>query len=130
MKEYIFDLSKIRSLNDWWDMYIQVVQGDGREYFGRNRDAYSDSLSGGPGCPEYPCRFVFTNIDKVAHEDLSKWTQQELSIKKSKCHSSWIRYIDMQMELLERGIGETLHHWIIDPVMGHKQIEVVIKNVS
>ena len=128
MKEYLFDISKVSSLNDWWDMYLDVVSGDGKEYFGRNRDAYSDSLSGGPGCPEYPCRFIFINAGKVKHEEIIKWTIQELKIKKTKCHSSWIKIIDMQIELLERGIGETLHHWILDPLIGNSGIETIIKS--
>ena len=127
MKEYIFDLSKISSLDDWWQLYIDTVKGDGGELFGRNRDAYSDSLDGGPGCPEYPCKFIFINKGNVSDANLMRYTKNELEIKKSKCHSSFVPEIEKQIELLEVGIGETIHHWIIDPLMGHEGIEVVVK---
>ncbi|MEW8647945.1 MAG: hypothetical protein AB2563_17780 [Candidatus Thiodiazotropha endolucinida] len=127
MKEYIFDLQKTRSLNDWWDEYINIVRGEGFEYFGKNRDAYSDSIDGGPGCPEYPCRFVFINKGKITNPQLIEYTKIELEFKKTKCHPSWLPTIEAQLELLEKGIGENLHHWIIDPLMGREGIEVVVK---
>lgn len=51
MIEYRFDLSAVRTLDDWWEQYIQIVNGEGAGFFGRNRDAYRDSLHGGPGAP-------------------------------------------------------------------------------
>ena len=128
MKEYIFDISKIHSLDDWWDMYIDIVKGPEHHLFGRNLDAYSDSLCGGPGCPELPCKFIFINIDKVAKETIYQITIDELKKKMQRCHYSWKPIIDLQLKLSEKGIGETIHHWILDPIMGQEQIELVIKN--
>jgi RNAse (barnase) inhibitor barstar len=128
MKEYMFDLGNIRSLDDWWTAYVETVGGDGSEFFGRNLDAYSDSLDGGPGCPVLPCRFVFLNKGKVKNQGLIMWTQEELEKKKVKCHSNWVPIIEMQLLLLKDGIGENLHHWILDPLMGHDGIEVIVKN--
>lgn len=128
MKEYTFDISKVKSLDDWWEMYIKIVQGPDWEGFGRNRDAYSDSLDGGPGCPVCPCRFVFTHMGKVQYDDLVKWTKGELTKNRQQCHPSAIPLIDKQIELLEYGKSETLHHWVLDPVLGHENIEVVVKH--
>lgn len=130
MKEYVFDLSEVRSLDDWWDIYLKIVNGPGWEQFGRNRDAYSDSLDGGPGFPNRPCRFVFINVGLVGADELRRWTKQELLKKIESCHSSWVPLIEKQLELLEYGIGETLHHWIMDPVLGHEGIDVLVKELA
>ena len=62
MKIYTFDLSKVNTERDYWDSYLKTVNGEGSEYFGKNIYAFRDSiLSGGPGCPEYPSKFVFQN---------------------------------------------------------------------
>ena len=127
MREYTFDLAQVRSLEAWWDQYLIVVQGPGSELFGRNRDAYSDSLSGGPGGPQAPCRFVFTNIGGVRSDELLECTIRELNLKKTQCHSSAIGQIESQIDLLRFGIGETLFNWIIDPTLGVDGIEVVVR---
>lgn len=127
IREYRFDLRHVRSLEDWWDMYTAVVRGAGWEMFGRNRDAYRDSLAGGPGCPETPCRFRFTNVDGLRSEDALEYTRRELESQKSRCHTSHVSAIDSQLDLLRLGIGETLLNWIVDPPMGVDGIEVVVR---
>jgi hypothetical protein len=127
MREYLFDLGQVQSLDDWWDMYTGVVRGSGWELFGRNRDAYSDSLVGGPGCPETPCRFIFTNVGRLRSEDLLEYTRSELESKKTRCHPSHVQNVQAQIALLRFGIGETLLNWIIDPALGVDGIEVVVR---
>jgi hypothetical protein len=127
MREYYFDLGRVQSLDDWWDMYTKVVRGPGWEVFGRNRDAYWDSLVGGPGGPETPCRFIFMNVSNPRSPALLEHTRTELEAKKARCHSSHVESIEAQIDLLRFGIGETLFNWIIDPVVGVDGIEVVVR---
>jgi hypothetical protein len=130
MREYTFDLARVRSLEVWWDLYTSVVQGPDWEMFGRNRDAYSDSLGGGPGCPQTPCRFVFTNIGDVRSSELLECTIRELNLEKTRCHPSHVARIESQIDLLRFGVGETLFNWIIDPTLGVEGIEVVVRGAG
>ena len=127
MRDYCFNLILISSLNDWWDMYTQVVRGPRWELFGRNRDAYADSLSGGPGCPDRPCRFIFTHVSALCGERVLQITRDELTRKRSDCHSSHVPNIDAQLLLLKCGIGETLLTWILQPLYGQDDIDVYLK---
>ncbi|HET7109707.1 MAG TPA: hypothetical protein VFI41_02450 [Gemmatimonadales bacterium] len=126
MTEYRFDLSTVRSLDDWWDQYAHVVNGKQVGLFGRNRDAYRDSLRGGPGAPEMPCRFTFTNVAALDPQSLQKSTREELERKRTKAHPANIEHIDSELRLLTYGIGETLLNWILDPPI-EAGIEVLVK---
>jgi hypothetical protein len=73
MKNYNFDLTEVNNEKDFWDLYLKVVDGDGSEYFGRNMYAFRDSITGGgPGCPEFPSKFIFTNSNPNSSEVMGK----------------------------------------------------------
>src|SRR5690606_38879737 len=57
------------------------------------------------------------NMGLVSDEELKKWTKSELLKKKEHCHPDWIPNIDKRIELLEHCMGETLHYWILEPLM-------------
>ena len=48
---YVIDGSKVESLEDFWRLIGEAVNGPGG-YFGSNLDACNDCLSGGFGTPE------------------------------------------------------------------------------
>ena len=51
MKRFEVDCSSILTPAQFWDTYLAVAQPEGAHLFGRNLDAFSDALSGGPGYP-------------------------------------------------------------------------------
>jgi ribonuclease inhibitor len=61
MKTVVIDCAGINSEAEFWTAYIDAVQPDGAEHFGRNLDAFWDAVSGGPGWPgECELRFINT----------------------------------------------------------------------
>jgi hypothetical protein len=126
MTEYRFDLSRVRSLEDWWDQYTQVVNGLGAGHFGRNRDAYRDSLCGGPGAPMRPCRFTFVNAGALSRDDVLAATTKELEQSRAKVHPTNLKNLDARLALLSYGVGETILNWILDPVI-EAGIELTVK---
>jgi len=69
MKKYILDCAFIKTDGDFWELYCNMVQPEGKEYFGRNLDAFRDAVSaGGPGWPgEYLIELIHTK--KFAREN-------------------------------------------------------------
>ncbi|WP_367154894.1 barstar family protein [Methylomonas sp. HYX-M1] len=63
MTKYIIDCKDIQSKVDFWNLYLEVVDPDGAEYFGKNLDALWDALhAGGPGFPgEEECTIKVIN---------------------------------------------------------------------
>ncbi len=51
MATYTLDGRRIISREMFWQEYVDVVQPDGANYFGRNLAALNDALWGGPGWP-------------------------------------------------------------------------------
>jgi hypothetical protein len=68
---YVLEGARIRSLDDFWSVWLEALGGDGRR-FGRNLDAFNDALSGGPGTPE-------TGDDDDDWTYLVEWREHELS---------------------------------------------------
>jgi len=126
MTDYHFNLSTVRSLDDWWDQYLRVVNGEGSGFFGRNRDAYNDSLNGGPGAPRRPCRFIFAQCAALDRDLALAVTRRELEHMRTRVHPTNIVNVDAQLKLLRCGIGPTILNWIIDPPI-EAGIEVVVK---
>jgi len=128
MREYIFDGRTIHTLDDWWDAWQSVVRGPEWEQFGRNRDAYRDSINGGPCAPELPCRIVIDNSASLVKNLSIDQTRNELMKSKEHAHSSWQRIIDEQLRHLEFGRGELAHNWVIDPLIGAPGIQLVFNS--
>jgi ribonuclease inhibitor len=61
MRAIHIDCANIESADAFWQRYLDVVQPDGGEMFGRNLDAFWDAVEGGgPGWPG-DVELVFTN---------------------------------------------------------------------
>jgi len=126
MREYIFDGSTIHSLDDWWDAWQNIVRGPEWELFGRSGNAYLDSIGGGPGGPERPCRIVINNSTSLVNNLGIDQTRRELIRKKKIAHSSAHRNIDEQLRLLDYGQGERAYNQVIDPLIGFPGIHLVL----
>lgn len=60
------DCSLIKTQNEFWNEYLNVVDTEGAEYFGRNLDAFWDALSaGGPGHPKDLSELSLTNSNAL-----------------------------------------------------------------
>ena len=126
MREYVFNVGGLESFEDWWDLYLSVVAGVDVGFFGRNRGAYRDSLVGGPGCPELPCRFVFEGAKSLDHGNLVDMTIAELERVLTRCHPTGKGSILSEIELLRHGRGSTILDWILRPAIEAEGIEVVV----
>jgi len=69
MKTYLLDCSRSRCQSDFWDLYLDVIQPEGAEHFGRNLDAFWDAISGGgPGWPG-ECQLILISTDQLRRQE-------------------------------------------------------------
>ena len=45
------DCTHVHTAAEFWQLYLDVVNPEGADLFGRNLDAFDDALDGGPGFP-------------------------------------------------------------------------------
>ncbi|WP_409306443.1 barstar family protein [Pectobacterium sp. B1J-3] len=64
MKIITINCRNIMTETQFWRCYLQFADVDGAEYFGRNLDAFSDALQGGPGWPG-ECELHFTETGHI-----------------------------------------------------------------
>lgn len=64
MKRYMIDCSGIQSPEQFWDAYLAATRPMDSGMFGRNLDAFSDALSGGPGYPGV-CELCILNASNL-----------------------------------------------------------------
>jgi RNAse (barnase) inhibitor barstar len=67
MSTITIDCSELSSESAFWERYLLATNPEGAQYFGRNLDAFSDALSGGPGWPGEIC------IRLTNSEHLKSW---------------------------------------------------------
>lgn len=61
----VIDCTLLASEEDFWNPYVETANPEGKEYFGRNLDAFWDAVSaGGPGWPG-TCELRFINTDGI-----------------------------------------------------------------
>jgi len=66
MRTITIDCAKILTVPDFWAAYVTAASPEGREYFGRNLDAFWDAVSaGGPGWPGEDCELRFINTAPI-----------------------------------------------------------------
>jgi ribonuclease inhibitor len=66
MRTITIDCAKILTVPDFWAAYVAAASPEGREYFGRNLDAFWDAVSaGGPGWPGEDCELRFINTSSI-----------------------------------------------------------------
>ncbi|MFF7981281.1 barstar family protein [Streptomyces sp. NPDC007901] len=111
---YVLDGGGIRTLEDFWRVIGEAVDGPGG-YFGRNLDALADCLGGGFGTPEDGA-FVFEWRD---HETSRTWlghaeTARQLEIRLARCHPTNRAAVAAELAEARAGRGATVFDWLVD----------------
>jgi hypothetical protein len=127
MVSYKFDMSLVTSFSEWLNLYVAVVNGDGVEFMEPSRSGYSDALAGGCGSPLKPCQFVFVNLNIYDHEEYTSFALSDLQRELEGTTSDEAEAIRKTIEATRRGAGKSLLDWILEPVRGQQDIELVIK---
>jgi Barstar (barnase inhibitor) len=69
MKKYILDCTSVKTDRDFWELYCEVIQPEGKVHFGRNLDAFRDAVSaGGPGWPG-ECQIELIHVNEFARRN-------------------------------------------------------------
>ncbi|WP_406151466.1 barstar family protein [Streptomyces sp. NBC_01012] len=88
---FVLDGKRIRTLDDFWRVIMDAFDSPGRQYFGRNLDAFADCLSGGPGHPDVDDYMVEWRDHEVSrdHDHLGyPETVRQLELQQARCHPS------------------------------------------
>ncbi|MET9607407.1 barstar family protein [Streptomyces sp. NPDC006512] len=86
---YVLDGTRIRTLDDFWQAIMDAFDSPGRQYFGRNFDAFTDCLSGGPGHPDVDEYVVEWRDHDVSRDQLGyPETVRQLEVRQARCHPS------------------------------------------
>ena len=74
-KVYVLDCTTVKSMQEFWELYLRVVSPEGEQYFGCNPDAFRDAvLGGGPGWPG-ACTLEIRNIKNLENNGLGSFVQ-------------------------------------------------------
>ncbi|WP_027932972.1 barstar family protein [Amycolatopsis thermoflava] len=111
---YVLDGAQIRTLEDFWQAIMDAFDGEGRQYFGRNLDAFADCLSGGPGCPDAD-DFVVEWRDHAISRDLLGYaeTVRQLEQRLARCHPTNRPVVRADLEAARAGRGPTVFDWLV-----------------
>jgi RNAse (barnase) inhibitor barstar len=79
-KHLILDCAAIKSPEEFWELYLTIPTIEGKDYFGRNLDAFWDALSaGGPGWPG-EVSIEITNTSKLKENGNSSFVSKVVEI--------------------------------------------------
>ena len=99
---YAIDGSRIGSLEDFWLVMGEAVNGPGG-YFGRNLDAFNDCLRGGFGTPGDDDFIVEWHRHEVSRAALGyPETVRQLELRLARCHPSSRPHVQADLASLGR----------------------------
>ncbi|WP_411084761.1 barstar family protein [Streptomyces sp. cmx-18-6] len=112
---YVLDGLQIRTLDDFWRIVMDAFDGSGRQYFGRNLDAFADCLSGGPGHPDVDDYIVEWRHHEVSREHLGyPETVRQLEIRLARCHPANRPAFGADLAAAQEGRGPTVFESLIE----------------
>ncbi|WP_053804370.1 barstar family protein [Streptomyces rimosus] len=115
MAIFVLDGASIRSLDDFWRVLMDAFDSPGRQYFGRNLDAFADCLSGGPGGPEADDYVVEWHDHAVSREHLGyPETVRQLELRLARCHPSNRAAVEARLAAAHDGRGQTVFDQLIE----------------
>ena len=110
---YAIDGSRIESLEDFWRVMGEVVNGPGG-YFGRNLDAFNDCLRGGFGTPEDDDFIVEWSGHELSRTALGyPETVRQLGLRLARCHPSNRARVQADLDAAGAGQGPTVFDWLV-----------------
>ncbi|MFD5438557.1 barstar family protein [Kitasatospora sp. NPDC127067] len=115
MATYVLDGTRIRTLDDFWQVLMDAFDGPGRQYFGRNLDAFADCLSGGPGGPDAEDYIVEWRDHAVSRKHLGyPETVRQLELRLSRCHPSNRAAVEARLAAARDQRGRTVFDQLVE----------------
>ena len=116
MKEYEIDGSRFSTLDEFFDEIDRVLQPG---QWGRNLNAFNDSLRGGFGTPDEGFTLRWKN-HQVSRERLGHGeTVRRLEKALTTVHPSHIPDLTKQLQAARAGNGPTAFDWLIEIIRLH-----------
>ncbi|WP_330294961.1 barstar family protein [Streptomyces sp. NBC_00503] len=117
-KTYVLDGERIRTLEDFWLIIGEAVNGPGG-YFGRNLDSFNDCLRGGFGTPDDDDFKIVWLRHEVSRRTLGHpETARHLEEVLGRCHSTNRPRVAEELAAARRGQGPTVFDWLVDIAEG------------
>jgi hypothetical protein len=111
---YVLDGTRIRSLEDFWTVIGEAVDGPGG-YFASNLDALDDALLGGMGTPDDGrCIFVWSHSEESRRDLGYPETVRQLDRRLDRCHPTARRLVMKELKRARRGKGPTVFDWLVE----------------
>ena len=111
---YIIDGRQVRSLEDFWHVMGEAVNGPGG-YFGTNLDAFNDCLRGGFGTPEDDDFVVEWRDHDVSRVNLGyDETVRQLELRLARCHPLNRPRVQAGLDMARAGLGLTVFDWLVE----------------
>ncbi|MEV6553209.1 barstar family protein [Streptomyces sp. NPDC051597] len=112
---YVLDGTRIRTLDTFWQVIMDAFDGPGRQYFGRNFDAFADCLSGGPGHPDVDEYVVEWRDHEVSREQLGySETVRQLELLQARCHPSNRAILAARLDAARDQRGPTVFDQLVE----------------
>ncbi|MFF8726823.1 barstar family protein [Streptomyces sp. NPDC015171] len=110
---YVLDGARIRTLEDFWRVIGEAVNGPGG-YFGGNLDAFADCLSGGFGTPDDDDYVIEWREHRLSREHLGhQETARQLEIRLSRCHPANRPAVAAELAAARARRGTTVFDWLV-----------------
>lgn len=115
MATYVLDGTRIRTLDDFWQVLMDAFDSPRRQYFGCNLDAFGDCLSGGPGGPEADDYIVEWHDHAVSREHLGYQEMvRQLEPRLARCHPSNRTVFEARLAAARDQRGETVFDQLVE----------------
>lgn len=112
---YVLNGTRIRTLEDFWQVIMDAFDGPGRQYFGRNLAAFADCLSGGPGHPdadEYTVDWLDHEVSR-GHLGYPE-TVRQLEFRLAHCHPTNRPAVGDELTAAREERGATVLDWLME----------------
>jgi hypothetical protein len=110
---YVVDGSRVGSLEDFWVVMGESVNGPGG-YFGGNLDAFNDCLHGGFGTPEDGDFIVEWRRHERSRAALGyPETVRQLELRLARCHPVNRPRVQADLEAARARQGQTVFDWLV-----------------
>ncbi|MFE2341247.1 barstar family protein [Streptomyces sp. NPDC059431] len=117
---YELDGERIRTLEDFWLVIGEAVNGPGG-YFGGNLDAFNDCLRGGFGTPDDGDFRIVWRRHEVSRRMLGHpETARQLEKVLGRCHPTNRTRVGEDLAAARRGEGATVFDWLVQIAEGQR----------